>query len=807
MMTPSLRRAPTAGGRRVLLISAVESPVDFLFFNNISPGLIHLRAGIERLGTDVEPQIVLWTGAADLSRALATVRPAVVGISAFSTFMPLALRIARQVREFDPGIPIVLGGYHASAFPGGIGKYKELDYFVRGEGVRVGPRLIQALLDGRPELGAIASLSFRGESGVEMTPLEELSTDMDDNPPVRWQARDRADFSSNTTAILGDQDFRLTFAARKLFPYQSSQGCNHQCRFCERETRTVRRWHSPDRVAADLEAIRQHFDNRYVFFSDDHPHKDRQRFVSLLDALRRYGRLRYYMAVRADELDQELVDRMADAGVCIVHCFPESGAERIRTAMGKPIAMDRLLGNMERAKAKGMLVYGSFMFGWPTETRGEAETTLRLAGSSCFDLVSFMPLIYFGGADVGRHLIELGIEPDSPRYFELLADPTRACLAQYTREEYRELLGRERLLNKEKLDDGARRVRLKEMDIEVTPLRVAPEHRLGKATDRELLGSLRDALPEIAAEAGCRIRASSFEEGGDVVSVAFEHASGTVTAYVAGRSGQPHYAQTCWFNVAYRSQTLDRAGEVCLRRFVERLDAWRPSAVTPAVELLQRIPEAAPIMGDPEEARVYAEWDTDGPFRDFISHFRRVFPNDRVDGHVLDLGCGQGEVTFLFARAFPRCRIDGVDAAEVMVAQAQRKMRERQEERLRFSRVSLPDEAAPEEIYDCVISNSLLHHLPLGQVMWQAARRYARSGAPVFVMDLVRPSTREQARGLVDKYGKELHAVVRRDFFNSLLAAYTLDEMRGQLDVAGLGSFVVERVSDIQAIVHGRMVA
>ena len=142
-----------------------------------------------------------------------------------------------------------------------------------------------------------------------------------------------------------------------------------------------------------------------------------------------------------------------------------------------------------------------------------------------------------------------------------------------------------------------------------------------------------------------------------------------------------------------------------------------------------------------------------------------------------------------------------------MVAQARRKVEERRENRLRFARVLLPDETAPEPAYDCVISNSVLHHLPAGRVMWQAARRYARAGAPVFVMDLVRPGSREQAAGLVAKYGRELHEIVRRDFFNSLLAAYTVEEIRGQLDDAGLGKFVVERVSDIQAITYGRMVA
>jgi len=264
----SIVRAPTDAGRRVLLISAVERPIDFLFFNGFSPALASLQAGIDSFAADIESQILSWSNDEDLTRTFERMRPAIVGISAFSMFMPLALRIAARIRELDPRVPVVLGGYHTSAFPRGIGKYGNIDFYVRGEGVRIAPRLFQSLLDGSEPMSAIPGLSYRGDAGIEMTALESLSADLDDNPQVKWQSVDRSDFATNDSAILGDDDFRLTFAARKFVPYQTSQGCNHACRFCERDTRTTQRWHSPERVISDLEGIRRRFDNRYVFFTD-----------------------------------------------------------------------------------------------------------------------------------------------------------------------------------------------------------------------------------------------------------------------------------------------------------------------------------------------------------------------------------------------------------------------------------------------------------------------------------------------------------------------------------------------------------
>jgi hypothetical protein len=47
--------------------------------------------------------------------------------------------------------------------------------------------------------------------------------------------------------------------------------------------------------------------------------------------------------------------------------------------------------------------------------------------------------------------------------------------------------------------------------------------------------------------------------------------------------------------------------------------------------------------------------------------------------------------------------------------------------------------------------------------------------------------------------------LLRRDFYNSLLAAYRTDEVRAQLEIAGLGHLESETVSDRHFIVWGRL--
>src|SRR2546422_10851262 len=75
------------------------------------------------------------------------------------------------------------------------------------------------------------------------------------------------------------------------------------------------------------------------------------------------------------------------------------------------------------------------------------------------------------------------------------------------------------------------------------------------------------------------------------------------------------------------------------------------------------------LMDDPEQALVYARADFEEENQGFLDRFREYFP-EFTEGHILDLGCGPGDIPVRFARALPSCRITGVDASEPMIGLA-----------------------------------------------------------------------------------------------------------------------------------------
>ena len=217
---------------------------------------------------------------------------------------------------------------------------------------------------------------------------------------------------------------------------------------------------------------------------------------------------------------------------------------------------------------------------------------------------------------------------------------------------------------------------------------------------------------------------------------------------------------------------------------------------------MQRIPEPE-LMDDPAQALAYARADFSEPHDRFVALFTERF-GTALNGTLLDLGCGPGDICRRLARALPHCEIHGIDASRAMLELATADTEEDAlSDRIGYHLGYLPDTQLPRHHYDAVVSNSLLHHLRDPAALWQSVQKFAKPGAPVLVMDLMRPVSRAAAAQLVEEYARGEPELLQRDFFNSLLAAYRPQEVTLQLEQSGLSELRIETVSDRHFMVAG----
>jgi 2-polyprenyl-3-methyl-5-hydroxy-6-metoxy-1,4-benzoquinol methylase len=221
--------------------------------------------------------------------------------------------------------------------------------------------------------------------------------------------------------------------------------------------------------------------------------------------------------------------------------------------------------------------------------------------------------------------------------------------------------------------------------------------------------------------------------------------------------------------------------------------------------MMERVLEPE-LMDDPEQAMAYAKADFEEENQGFVERFCDYFPefNASRPMHIVDLGCGPGDIPIRLARRLPHCRITAVDASAPMIRLAQDAIKSAGlNDRITLVCQRVQDLALAKPA-DAVISNSLLHHLPNPFRFWYALRALAPDRS-VLVMDLLRPATPEEAKAIVDRYAEDEPPILRRDFYNSLLAAFTEDEVAAQLAEMNLTRLLVEVPDDRHWVVGGRV--
>ena len=208
------------------------------------------------------------------------------------------------------------------------------------------------------------------------------------------------------------------------------------------------------------------------------------------------------------------------------------------------------------------------------------------------------------------------------------------------------------------------------------------------------------------------------------------------------------------------------------------------------------------LMEDLEQVFAYARADFEKPHNDFIQRLKTFVNEPTFSGKALDLGSGAGDISRRFAQEYPLGKIDAVDGSKPMIEYAINTISIDLQARMHFIHGKLPDVDLPKSGYDIIFSNSLLHHLPDPQILWQAVKKYSKSGTRIIIMDLLRPGTKKMAESLVDMYASTEPKILQQDFYNSLLAAFTLTEINSQIAQAGL-SLTAEQISDRHVFIYG----
>ncbi|MDA7978009.1 MAG: class I SAM-dependent methyltransferase [Pirellulales bacterium] len=148
-------------------------------------------------------------------------------------------------------------------------------------------------------------------------------------------------------------------------------------------------------------------------------------------------------------------------------------------------------------------------------------------------------------------------------------------------------------------------------------------------------------------------------------------------------------------------------------------------------------------------------------------------------GDYLDLGTGTALIPIQFCQLAENTRVMAVDAATHMLDLARNNVSVAGlNERIRVANVDAKDLPFESASHDHVFSNSIVHHIPEPIDALREAWRVLAPGGLMFIRDLLRPSSAEACRQLVETYAGQETDYQQKLFADSLHAALTVDEMR-----------------------------
>jgi ubiquinone/menaquinone biosynthesis C-methylase UbiE len=208
-----------------------------------------------------------------------------------------------------------------------------------------------------------------------------------------------------------------------------------------------------------------------------------------------------------------------------------------------------------------------------------------------------------------------------------------------------------------------------------------------------------------------------------------------------------------------------------------------------------------PELKDSDQARAYSRTDFSASNQFFVDGLLRDY-SDALR-NVIDIGCGPCDGMLRLANARPHIQITAIDGSAAMIQLALEAVRGAGHEgRISPLQGYIPGLPFDERSFDGILSKYLLHHLPDPMVLWSEARRLGKAGAVIYVMDLIRPASPARAQHIVETVTPDEHPILKEDFFNSLCAAFTIEEAKSQLEEAGL-PLEVAQISGLHMLIKG----
>ena len=344
-----------------------EDPKERQIMKPYAPlGILYLCSHLRSKGFDVDVFDTTFSSREELFRFLRTETPSVLGLYTNLMTRGNIIEILRVARE--SGWRTVVGGPEPGAYT--VEYLQEgADFVVSGEGELTMEELLLGLRSGISDFSGIAGFSFMLYGHLHQgTPREQIAN-LDLQP---WPARDAIDIQRYV------ETWRTHHNAGSV-NLITARGCPFRCNWCSHQVfGQSHRRRDPVLVVDEVEWLLGKYLPDMIWVSDDVFTINHAWLRTYAAEMKRRGlHIPFECISRADRLNSEMLDLLAELGCFRLWIGSESGSQRILDSMERGVKIEQVQNAVHMCRERGIQSGMFLMWGYEGEELDDIEATIR----------------------------------------------------------------------------------------------------------------------------------------------------------------------------------------------------------------------------------------------------------------------------------------------------------------------------------------------------------------------------------------------------------------------------------------------
>ena len=255
----------------------------------------------------------------------------------------------------------------------------------------------------KEHLPQVKGLVWRKGDEIVINPSRPFIPDLDDLPlPLHH--------------LLPLDDYRIPMVKGPYAFVVASRGCTAGCKYCIKHVsyQYSIRLRSPENIMEELRELKRLGIHNVHMYTDLFT-VSREQVMGLCDLIIQEGLdIKWTCNSRVDYVDEEMLQRMAQAGNWLISWGIESGSKEVLKRARKGYRIEQAPQALRWAKKAGIMNWGYFIIGLPGETEETIRQTIDLSKKLPLDIALFHIAAPYPGTPLFFDVIENGwFRPDT----------------------------------------------------------------------------------------------------------------------------------------------------------------------------------------------------------------------------------------------------------------------------------------------------------------------------------------------------------------------------------------------------------